>query len=65
MAKVFGPPEPRRPRYKLDIGNAVMRESIFPEFEFDLPTPVRPGAPVQMLHASGDAAAHTPQENAV
>lgn len=68
MAKVFGPPKPRAPRYKYEIADGVFVESIFPDFEIDVPMPERgrfmrqpkPESGDPRVHAGGDKDDHPP-----
>ena len=41
MARVFGPPKPRSPRYKYEVADGVFVESIFPDFGTNVPMPER------------------------
>ena len=41
MAKVVGTPKPKRLRYKYEVADGVFVNSIFPDFEFDMPMPER------------------------
>jgi len=37
MVRLWGPPKPRSPRYKYDMGDGVFIESVFPDFNVTIP----------------------------
>jgi hypothetical protein len=56
----LGPPAPERPKYKLEVADGVFVDSIFPDFEFDMPMPLRGRFAPQPANRAAAEADHPP-----